>query len=111
YGLGAMLAVTGLVEAERSRGWKAPGPVLLLGVASYSIYLVHLNVVTVAAKVMAFAGVGSLLPGIFIFIALVIIGVVAGLAYYFVVERPTLAFLRQLGPASTSIPSKRPREA
>lgn len=95
YGTGAALMVMGLVECERSAGWKVPSWFLWIGAASYSIYLVHLNVLIVVQKSAGALGLGAVLPGLVVLAVVVLAAVAAGLVCYILVERPLLAMLRQ----------------
>lgn len=71
-----------------------PGKLLLiLGAASYSIYLVHGPLLAILAR-----AVSKLHPGYpFVMVALMsLIALAAGLAYYYFCERPLLEFARRL---------------
>jgi peptidoglycan/LPS O-acetylase OafA/YrhL len=77
---------------------------LLLGNASYAIYLVHYPVISLAAKVYNWAGMGGTTPRPVIFATLVLSAVAAGVAFHLVVEKPILRFLRRCfvsAPAAT----------
>jgi peptidoglycan/LPS O-acetylase OafA/YrhL len=92
WGLCAFVAVLGAVSIER----RMPPAVLLLGDASYSIYLSHLFTVTVALRTMVYLGVP---PGIAI-LASIIVAVAAGVAAYLLIERPLIAWVhRGRGPS------------
>ena len=107
YGSGATCIVLGLVEAERSAGWRAPSLLLLLGAASYSIYLVHLNALIVVMKSAGAMNFGAMLPGAVLFAGVVFAAVAAGVICHLVFERPLLTMLRQRksmrGKATTPI--------
>ena len=62
YGIGPALFLLGAVELERSRGWRAPRPLTLLGDASYSLYLVHYLVVSAVVKTISVVAEGGCLP-------------------------------------------------
>jgi peptidoglycan/LPS O-acetylase OafA/YrhL len=94
YAIGAALVLLGLAELERSRGWRAPAVLVLLGASSYSIYLVHLNAVILSAKILAWLGAGLMVPKLVLFGFVVAAGTAAGLVFYLLIERPLLAFLR-----------------
>lgn len=95
YGTGAALMVTGLVESERSAGWKMPSWLTRIGAASYSIYLLHLNVLIVVEKTAGMLGLGTMLPGLILLAGFICAAVLAGLASYALIERPLLTALRQ----------------
>jgi exopolysaccharide production protein ExoZ len=92
YGGGSALVILWLLDAERTSRMTAWPTLQYLGTASYSIYLVHLPSITIAAKLAAKAGTGRL-PGLMIFAALVAIGVASGIAFYHVVEERLLGVL------------------
>jgi len=98
YGFGAAGIVLGLVEAERSRKWRAPRLLMLVGAASYAIYLVHLNSLIVIEKTAAVTGLGRLLPEGVILCLLIMLPICVGLACHVFFERPVLDFLRQWHP-------------
>ena len=105
YGTGAALMVMGLVECERSAGWKTPAPLLWIGAASYSIYLVHLNVLIVVEKAAGALGLGKALPGLIVLAGVVLAAIVSGLICYIVFERPLLAILRQWNARRAEAPA------
>jgi exopolysaccharide production protein ExoZ len=93
FGLGSALAVSGLVELERSKGLKIPGPLRFLGDASYSVYLIHFMALSVLAKLwLAIVG-RDVLPHAVTLIVLCTLALGAGLTYYWWVERPLLGWL------------------
>lgn len=97
YGIGPALFLLGAVELERSRGWRAPRPLALLGDASYSLYLVHYLVVSALAKTILWLPKEA---AFFVFVGASILG---GLVFHFLFEKPMLA---KLGRGS-----RRPRAA
>ena len=97
FGVPAAALVAGAVcldqhgRIEFSVIWK------FLGDASYSIYLVHLTVIMVVAKVWTMAGLpteGLLNALIFMSISMTI-GTLGGIASYLFVERPMVNFFRE----------------
>jgi peptidoglycan/LPS O-acetylase OafA/YrhL len=111
FGIPAAALVAGAVcldqhgRIEFSAGWK------FLGDASYSIYLVHLMVIIVVAKVWTMASLpteGLLNALIFMSIAMAI-GTLGGIASYLYLERPMLNFFRRRrGPSRPGLaPVKR----
>ncbi|MFW2831116.1 acyltransferase family protein [Sphingomonas sp. ID0503] len=87
----------GAILYERDRVFTPPALLLLLGDASFSIYLVHSPVLSVAAAVnhKLFPG---LLPPELVFIVTAIVAVAAGVLAYLLIERPLLAVLNRFGP-------------
>lgn len=92
FGGSAALVVAGLAAAERSGTLRAGRLLVLVGSASYSIYLVHVPVLTITASV----AVVQVLPVWFDVAVLTAVGMAAGLALHLVVERPVLRSLREL---------------
>lgn len=93
FGLGAALAVLGAASLERARGIPVPRWLVVLGEASYAIYLAHAPVVYAAT-----AGALALIPQlrqapIVLFVFVTAVSLCAGLAFHLWVERPLLARL------------------
>jgi peptidoglycan/LPS O-acetylase OafA/YrhL len=97
-GLAATAMLLGGVEMERAHGMKVPRLLVLLGDASYSIYLVHFVILSAAAKVLMVVGV-PVLPAVLL---LFVTGIVGGLVFHFAVEKPLLALFRK--KRATNIP-------
>ena len=90
-GLGSAAALVGLVELERSRGLRVPRWLVMLGEASYAIYLVHLAVLVLLAKVVSrLTWRGTVPPGGW-YAGFAVVAVLAGVGFHLVVERPLLA--------------------
>ena len=108
WGMPAFLIVTGALGLEPSlRDWRLPR---LLGDASYSIYLTHgvvLSVMKSAAMLSGKAG-QPIMSGGFIS-AGCLASVVAGVAVYFVVEKPLVAACNRLAVAVRRAPSAAPQ--
>jgi exopolysaccharide production protein ExoZ len=94
-GFSAALALVGFVEAERTRGLRMPRASELLGNASYSIYLTHLLILSLGAKILTTLPLGFIPPPVF-FVILASGAVGFALAFYRYVEKPMLAGLRSL---------------
>ena len=91
YGLGASAMVIGLAAGAV----KVPKSLSLLGDASYAIYLIHVPVMAVLARVFAQVGLHSAMPRVAVLLALVASAAIAGLLLHLVVERPLLEQLRR----------------
>jgi exopolysaccharide production protein ExoZ len=100
-GVPAALVVSGCVFLERETGpWLAPLP-LLLGDASYSIYLVHMGTALAAFQVWRKVDALHNLAGVaatMIVTALASVG--AGVAVYWFVERPIIKHFKVPTPKS-----------
>ena len=96
FGLGLALLLLPLVRAERA-GLVKVGPILLLlGEASYAVYLVHYPLVAGIARLTT--GLGSLLS----FAIICIVSIAVGIAYHKIYERPALAWIRRWSVRSQS---------
>ena len=90
-GLGLALVIPALTQLENSGRLRVPRPLIFLGDASYSVYLLHSLAISVVARVVSGSGV----IGFFLISGS---GLVAGLAYYFLVERPGLTLFKGRKP-------------
>lgn len=61
---------------------------ILLGSASYSIYLVHFPVLSVSSKILVATGVRELVPNWSIWLLLIVVATSAGLVFHMLVEKP-----------------------
>ncbi len=93
YGVSSMLLVWGAVQWERSTGARMPALLMLLGDASYSIYLTHYASLDLLAKASVASGVASLVGPAFTTTLIIVLAVAVGIAFYERVERPVLARL------------------
>lgn len=91
YGVGASLMVVGLA-GEALPPWR---PLVFLGDASYSVYLVHVPAMSVATAVLVAIGAPWGLQPLVMFVLLCCIGTFAGIVVHLIVERPVLRFLRK----------------
>ncbi|WP_245885354.1 acyltransferase family protein [Kineococcus rhizosphaerae] len=118
-GTGAALAVSGLAVLEQEGRLRVPALLGRLGDASYSLYLVHVPLVTVAAIVL-----GRVLPRpggaagtalqVVVVVAVFLACQVAGLLAHAVVERPLLSVTRwaeRRAAPRPVVPAPRPQAA
>jgi exopolysaccharide production protein ExoZ len=112
YGLAAGVMTLALAALERrGRLPTVPRPLILLGAASYSIYLIHFTVVVAAIK-LAHAAKLTELTGVVVFPAVAILAIAAGLLLYALVERPVLRMAtggHDILPMA-AVPTMNPRE-
>lgn len=95
YGAGSALALAGFIEMER-RGWFAcPRALMLVGAASYSIYLTHILVLALVTRLMAIFGLTAVVPGPVAFMGLMVIAVGAGVMVHLTAERRIVDFVRR----------------
>ena len=92
FAFGLALLIVGFAIHEQSAKLHWPGLLLLMGNASYSIYLVHNPLLSVTQRLAARLGLewggGGLLFG-------VVCSLLAGYVYYLAVERPVLRFFQK----------------
>ena len=91
-GLFAATALGGFAELERRGRIRVPAPLALVGDASYSIYLVHFPVLSLAAKVVLHPML-RVVPPLVAELILILLAIGAGLAFHLAVERRVLAFV------------------
>ena len=82
-GLAFALAILPIIRLERAGAFFVPKWLTFLGAASYAIYLVHNPAISIASRLYV-----ANPYGLFAFAAL--IGTIAGIGYYWVVERPIM---------------------
>lgn len=87
YLVGATLFILGIVSYEQRFGLKVPSLMLLMGKASYSIYLTHVIVLMILAK---FTSVLMWLPSDIVFSLCVVVTVIAGSLFSTFVEFPVI---------------------
>lgn len=93
FGFAVALVVAGMVRLEMADRISVPSSLILLGNASYAIYLVHTPLASLGARI---AGRFEPLRAWPTSLALcVILGVACGLAYHLAWERPALAFFKR----------------
>jgi len=102
YGLGAMLAIIGVVQLENAGRLTAPAWLRLLGDASYSIFLVHFFVLWFLAKLAWASGAARVVPALVAYLALPCLAIAAGAIFYRAIEVPLVARLgRRISLART----------
>lgn len=96
YGIAATMVVIGLVAGERQAVLRAPAALIRLGGASYSLYLVHVLAIGAIWQIMLRLKLDSMLPVWAAYSVLIAGAVVSGLLCNTLVEKPAIAFARQL---------------
>jgi len=89
------LVILGAIVCERAWSWKPPKILLLLGSASYSIYLFHSPVISILAQLNVMFIPGRL-PPLALFWLVVAVSTAVGVAVHLLIERPLLQTLRRL---------------
>lgn len=101
--------LAGITLWERDRVWRPAKPLLLLGDASYAVYLVHSPVLSFIAHAHAKLP-GPPLPPVPLFFVAAILSIVAGVMAHLVVEKPLLRLLRMRVGRSDPAPRPQPAE-
>ena len=104
YGFPSMLLVAGAVQWELSRRTRMPALLLLLGDASYSIYLTHYAMLDLLARASIRSGLAPLIGATATTAILVVLAVGLGVAFYERIERPVLNALRPRAVISRRAP-------
>ena len=101
FALGLALLIAGFAIREQSAALRWPSLLLMMGNASYSIYLVHNPLLSVTQRLAVRVGMNwgwGLVFGI-------ACSIVAGYVYYLAVERPALRFFQNYSKAKPSVES------
>ncbi|WP_342363498.1 acyltransferase [Terrarubrum flagellatum] len=97
--------------AEKHASWRPSKLLLLLGEASYSIYLVHSAAITVMA-ILQHKLAPNLAPAPALYVATALASIAAGVAAHLLVEKPVLAATRLIGGREKRrIAALRPQDA
>jgi len=92
FGLSAAVIVISLALLDIQRRFRVPRVLVMLGGASYSIYLVHFSTISLLA---AFMTRGDRVPmNNAVFLAVALIGIFFGFAFHHWIDRPLHRFLR-----------------
>lgn len=96
FAAGCALAIGGVAALEKRHGFTVPAALRLMGDASYTIYLTHLHLQTVALKLMQASGVAKLLGPELTYLVALLACVVGGYAAYRLIEAPLINLCRRL---------------
>ena len=94
-GSGGFLLVCGLSLGEMAGRFRTPRFLEYLGETSYSLYLIHLPVVTVVAQLWLHFHLREWLPDSGAYISMVIVALILSCAFFELVEKPIIAFGRR----------------
>jgi exopolysaccharide production protein ExoZ len=92
FGLGVALLIAATVQAESRKWFTVAKPLVLLGNASYAIYLIHFPLMSVATWRLRSVGADWAVA----LAALIFISAIAGLAYHLCYEAPALRVAKRL---------------
>lgn len=85
FAIGSSSLIIGLLDIER-RGWQVPRVLVLIGDASFSLYLWHWLIIPLASRWKHVGGVPELWRWI-----IVVVSIFAAVASYFLIERPLIS--------------------
>jgi peptidoglycan/LPS O-acetylase OafA/YrhL len=91
FGLGLAFFILPIVRAEKRGAFSIGSIWMLLGAASYAIYLIHQPVISVLARLAVHSQMGWAAT----LLAMLVVSVGGGLAYYLLYEKPALAMIRR----------------
>ena len=94
-GTAASLIVAAMAAGEAKRGWRAPAFLKVIGDSSYSLYLVHMPLMTIAGALIVKLGVNQWLPMPIMLVALVGGCILAGVIMHYVIEKPVTRWAQQ----------------
>lgn len=100
FGLGLAFLLLPLIRAERAGFVRVGGALLLVGEASYALYLIHYPLVSGLARILkGFDGWVS-------YLAIVLMCMIGGIAYHLIFERPALKLTKNFIGRLTGSTSK-----
>ena len=97
------LLLSGVTLLERGAHWRVPAPLLLLGDASYSVYLVHSAALSLVAALTHHL-IPSVLPPELLFALATLTALLAGVVAHLLVEKPLLGWMRMRAGRPTNRP-------
>ncbi len=95
FGLSAFVALLGAVEFERGRDLKLHPALALFGAASYAIYLVHPEAISILAQIVSRLTPRSV-PIEATILLVSLLAVAAGMAFHRIVEAPLTGWTRRI---------------
>jgi peptidoglycan/LPS O-acetylase OafA/YrhL len=95
YGLSSMLIILATANGNMNGQFQAPTPLVQLGTASYSIYLLHLPCIGVIYKLLSVSGLRSHIPLDLLYILLVSGAIAISVVISKFVERPLMNLVRR----------------
>jgi exopolysaccharide production protein ExoZ len=105
FGVGAILIVTGALVLERVGRTLPSRTILLLGGASYAVYLFHPTLVQTFIKLLGVVSGGSSLLVAPALVGALAIAAVAGCAIHVWIEKPLLSALRRMISSPRALPT------
>ena len=99
FGIPAAFLVSALVTLEKNAKWQLPNWLVLIGDASYSVYLSHTLVFAAIWRIWGKFGVAGSWANGLVIVTMFFSSLVIGLVSFRLSERPLLKFTRRLEPA------------
>ena len=97
WGIAFALIVFGTVILEQRHEWAAPKGLMLLGDASYSVYLFHTSFLKIGAVAVGkLGGLENLMPAQAFFWLNALLATVGGVVAFYIIERPAMNYTRKL---------------
>jgi len=109
FGVLAALLIIAAISIDLKDSPKIPYLLILLGDASYSIYLTHLPVISAITIIMQKANLGKYFDSFFAPALVALIAVIAGCIFYSLVEKPLTVYLRKNIVKKMSLPKLQAR--
>ncbi len=94
YGLGSAFAILGFVTLEQAGRLHISRPLIVMGDASYCMYLTHWPLFSLMVKIAGFSHLANYLPVEAIYGVTSVIVVLLGVALHFWLEKPSIAVAR-----------------
>jgi len=100
YGFLGSVIVLGSVRAEDVAPLPLPKGALILGNASYALYLIHFPLLSVSLKILVSLGLSGRSGALFSYFLLIALCISASVLFYQMVEKPLLRWLNREGSRS-----------
>ncbi len=94
-GSAASVIVAAMAAGEAKRGWSVPKLLGAIGDASYSLYLVHMPLMTIGAAVIIKLGINGWMPMPLMLMGLVVGCIAASLIMHHLVEKPLTGLVQR----------------
>ncbi|KKQ67190.1 MAG: hypothetical protein US86_C0001G0117 [Candidatus Daviesbacteria bacterium GW2011_GWA2_38_24] len=96
FGLPSALIVTSLAIQDKIKSSNIPKLLLLIGNASYSIYLTHQIIISIATRVLIASGIQQLIGLSILMMLSATVAVSVGIAIHLYLEKPMVFYTRKL---------------
>jgi peptidoglycan/LPS O-acetylase OafA/YrhL len=110
-GAGAAAMIAGLAALEWNKALRTPGWIVLLGDASYAIYLLHISAMTACAKLIIAFGLADQVTPWLLFGIIFVAAVGSGVLAHLLIEMPLLRWLATRRKSAVTEPLPETAEA